>query len=168
MSLETKIVALAQAIGADIKTINANAGDLSSLSTTAKNNLVAAINELNTYAGGLIYDGATPANSTETTWSSTKINDTIEAAKTAVKTDLIGGASEALDTFKELQDALGNDPTFATTVANSLNKRLRFDEAQTLTAPEKLTACTNIGVGDPTHDYVADYTTAKTPTPPGP
>lgn len=163
MSLESKIVSLAQAIGADIKTINANVGDLSSLSTTAKDNIVAAINELNSYAGSLIYDGSTPENSLDTTWSSTKINDTIEAAKAAVKTDLIGGASEALDTFKELQEALGNDPTFATTVANSLNKRLRFDESQSLSAADKLMACTNIGVGDPTHDYVADYTAAKTP-----
>lgn len=46
MSLETRIVALAQAIGSDIKTLTQNQGMLSSLNTTAKTSLVAAINEV--------------------------------------------------------------------------------------------------------------------------
>ena len=46
MSLETRIIALAQAIGTDVKTLTIKQGDLTSLSTTAKGNLVAAINEL--------------------------------------------------------------------------------------------------------------------------
>ncbi len=50
MSLENKIIALAQAIGADVKALKASAGDLTALSTTAKGNLVAAINELYTMA----------------------------------------------------------------------------------------------------------------------
>lgn len=46
MSLETRITGLATAIGADIKALTAKQGDLTALSTTAKGNLVAAINEL--------------------------------------------------------------------------------------------------------------------------
>ena len=46
MSLELRIVALAQAIGGDVKTLTNKQGDLTSLSTTAKGNLVAAINEM--------------------------------------------------------------------------------------------------------------------------
>lgn len=37
---------------------------------------------------------------------------------------LVGGAGEALDTLKELADALGNDPNFATTVSTELAKKL--------------------------------------------
>ncbi|MCA5622849.1 tail fiber protein, partial [Salmonella enterica] len=39
------------------------------------------------------------------------------AAKVA---QLVGSAPETLDTLKELADALGNDPNFATTVLNKL------------------------------------------------
>ncbi len=46
MSLETKLVALATAIGTDVKTLTNGLGSLSSLSTTDKTNLVAAINEV--------------------------------------------------------------------------------------------------------------------------
>ena len=34
--------------------------------------------------------------------------------------DLIDGADDALDTLKELAEALGNDPNFATTITNKL------------------------------------------------
>ena len=44
MTLEQRLIALAQAIGADVKALNLAQGSLSALSTTAKNNLVAAIN----------------------------------------------------------------------------------------------------------------------------
>ena len=46
MSLESRIIALATAVGTDIKALTTNQGNLASLSTTAKSNLVAAINEL--------------------------------------------------------------------------------------------------------------------------
>lgn len=51
MSLETKIAGLSQAIGTDIKTLNQKQGALSSLSTTNKVSLVAAINELTALVG---------------------------------------------------------------------------------------------------------------------
>jgi hypothetical protein len=53
MSLETRLIALAQAIGADIKTLTTNQGILANLTTTTKVNLVAAINELVTETGDL-------------------------------------------------------------------------------------------------------------------
>lgn len=164
MSLATRLVSLAQAIGGDIKTLTTNQGTLSGLTTTQKSNLVAAINEIKAAlgaAGAQINDSATNGDTT-VTWSADKIYDTIEAAKVAVTNSLTNGAGAALDTFKELQDALGNDPTFAATVATSLSQRVRFDSAQTLNTAEKLQACTNIGVGDPEGDLVATYTTAKT------
>lgn len=163
MSLATRLVALAQAIGGDIKTLTTNQGTLSGLTTTQKSNLVAAINEINAAlgsAGAQINDAATNGDTT-VTWSADKIYDAIEAAKVAVTNSLTNGAGAALNTFKELQDALGNDPTFAATMATSLSQRVRFDSAQTLNTAEKLQACTNIGIGDPESDLVATYNTAK-------
>jgi hypothetical protein len=164
MSLELKIIALAQAVGADIKTARTERGLLSGLSTTAKTSLVAAINEIYGLlgsAGASINDAAGNGNTTET-WSADKIFDSIEAAKTAVTNSLVNGAAAALDTLNELSAALGNDPNFAATIATELGNRVRYDAVQTLTAPQKVQACTNIGVGDPEHNFAADYVTAKT------
>ena len=160
MSFETRIVALAQAIGADVKSLTAKQGDLTSLSTTAKTNIVAAINELYAALGNKIDDLAGDG-ATTVTWSANKIYDTIEAAKSAIKNELIDGSAAALDTLKELAAALNNDPSFATTIATELGNRVRFDAAQTLTTAQKLQACTNIGVGDPERDLAADYAAAK-------
>lgn len=163
MTMETRLTALAQAIGADVKLLRDRQGDLTSLSTTAKGNLVAAINEIFALvgAGGVQINDSAGNGDTGVTWSADKIFDTIELAKAAVKSDLIGGASAALDTFKELQDALGNDPTFAATISTALTKRVRIDAVQTLTTAERLQACQNIGIGDPEADFVAAYNTAK-------
>jgi len=163
MTLETKIIAVVQAIGADIKDLRTKQGDLTALSTTAKGSLVAAINELYTLLGssGAVIDDNAGDGATSVTWSADKIFDTIEAAKTAVKAELTDGASTALDTLAELAAALGNDPNYAATIATELGNRVRYDAAQTLTTAQKLQACTNIGVGDPEHDFVTDYTTAK-------
>ena len=170
MTLEQRLISLAQAIGADVKSIRAAAGPLSSLNTTDKASLVAAINELQALVAGsagatindIAGDGATTV-----TWSANKIFDTIEAAKTAVKSDLTNGAGAALDTLNELAAALGNDPNFSATLATQIANRVRFDAAQTLTAPQQTQARANIGaqsaaaIGDPDRDLVADYTAAK-------
>ena len=163
MTLEAKIIALSQGIGADIKAARIARGDISALSTTDKTSLVAAINELFGLVGSggaAINDSAGDGDTTET-WSANKIFDAIEAAKTAVTNSLTSGAAAALDTLSELATALGNDANFATTIATELGNRVRFDAAQTLTGPQKAQACANIGVGDPEHDFVADYNTAK-------
>jgi len=163
MTLETKIIAVVQAIGADIKDLRTKQGDLTALSTTAKGNLVAAINELYSLLGssGAVIDDNAGDGATSVTWSADKIFDTIEAAKTAVKAELTDGASTALDTLAELAAALGNDPNYAATIATELGNRVRYDAPQTLTTAQQLQACTNIGVGNPERDFVADYTTAK-------
>ena len=162
MTLEARVVALAQAIGTDVKTLTAAVGSLSGLTTVAKNNLVAAINEIAQAAASAtgIDDGTTGGAST---WSSSKISAEISGAVS----DLVGGAGAALDTLQELAAALGNDPSFATTLATQIANRVRFDEVQVLTAPQKAQACNNIGavslveLGNPQHDFVADYNTAK-------
>ena len=104
---------------------------------------------------------------TAVTWSADKIHDVIQAAMAAVKNELTDGAGAALDTLKELADALGNDPSFAATIAAEIANRVRYDAAQALSAPQQAQARDNIGaqaaaaVGDTDHDFVADYNTAK-------
>ncbi len=171
MTLEQRLIALAQAIGADIKSLRQADGSLSSLTTTAKSSLVAAINELHSLVGavggGATINDAAGNGNTGVTWSADKIFDSIEAAKAAIKSEIIGGAGTALDTLNELATALGNDPSFATTIAASVANRVRYDAAQTLTSPQQAQARANIGaqsaaaIGDPDRNLVADYTAAK-------
>lgn len=168
-TLETRLIALANAIGADIKSLRAADGTLTSLTTTAKGSLVAAINELHglvSAAGATINDAAGDGNVTET-WSADKIGDSIAAATAALRTELTSGAAAALDTFAELATALGNDPSFAATVATSLSNRVRFDAAQVLDGVQQTQARANIGAaeaaafGNPDADLVSTYNTAK-------
>ena len=172
MTLEQRLIALAQAMGADVKALLAAQGSLSALTTTAKNNLVAAVNELKTAVdaaagGGVSIDDGAGDGATGVTWSADKIFDAIEVAKTAVKNDLTAGAAAALDTLSELAAALNNDPAFAATIAAEVANRVRYDAAQTLTQPQMAQARANIGalgaadVGDTDHDFVADYNAAK-------
>lgn len=157
MSQSTNIVALAQAIGADIKSLNTSQGALSNLSTADKTSLVNALNEVRSQlgSGGVTIDDETP--STTTTYSSSRL----EQAITNTITDLIDGAPEAFDTLKELADYVASDETAMSALTASVNNRVRYDSPQTLTAPQQLQACENIGVGDPTTNFVTSYTTAK-------
>ncbi|NOV80144.1 hypothetical protein [Clostridium saccharobutylicum] len=48
--------------------------------------------------------------------------------------DLIGNAPQTLDTFKEIADALGDDPNFATTIMNALSKKVDKIDGKQLSA----------------------------------
>jgi hypothetical protein len=76
---------------------------------------------------------------------------------------LINGAPLALDTLKELADALGSDANFSTTVMTALSNRLRVDtNAQGLSGTEKTNAKTNIDLHlvDNTSDSTKNSATA--------
>lgn len=157
VNFQNAVTRIATEIKAHKVLINGNAADLSALSTTAKSNLVAAINELQTglvalagSQGASINDAGT---GTGATWSASKI----AAAIAQAKSDLTNGAAVALDTLAEIAAALGNDANFAATMTAALGNRLRIDAAQSLTAPQQLQACQNIGIGDPTTDLVAVF-----------
>jgi hypothetical protein len=156
MSLITHIQDLAVRVATECKAhrtlINGNAADLSALTTTAKSNIVAALNEIDALANAaaVINDGVTAGG---TTWSSSKIGTQITAAING----LVAGAPAALDTLKELADAINDDANFTATVTAALGNRVRVDAAQGFTAGQQLQACTNIGIGDPTTDYVATF-----------
>lgn len=186
MSLQSKLQDLATAIATDIKQLRifatgSSSGDLSGLSTTDKASLIAAINEVNAKP-----TSGAPPDASETVKGVVELATLAEVAtgnsntlvvtpagvrqeRLALKTEILGvDASAALDTLKELQDALGGDANFATTVTTALANRVRVDTAaQGLTAPQMANARGNIGavaladIGDPDADLVAVYTAAK-------
>lgn len=163
MSQELKLIALAQSIGSDIKLLINRTGDMTSLMTTAKGNVVAAINELYGLLGssGAVIDDTAGDGATSVTWSVDKIHDMIELAKADVKNDLLGGASAAFDTLKELQDLITGDETIVSALAVKVGEKVSFAEAQTLTTGQRLQACNNLGIGDPEADLVSAYNAAK-------
>ncbi|WP_249420778.1 phage tail protein [Enterobacter sp. RHBSTW-00974] len=82
----------------------------------------------------------TPANSD----NSKKLATTEFVAKALAA--LAGSAPETLDTLKELADALGNDPNFATTVLNKLAEKLAKDQNGT-DIPDPALFVKNLGLG---------------------
>jgi hypothetical protein len=69
--------------------------------------------------------------STTTTYSSNKVVTLLDA----LKAHILGGADPAYDTLLELQQALQNDQTGIAALTAAIDKRVRFDAAQTLTVP---------------------------------
>lgn len=163
MTLEVKLVAFATANGADIKLLNNRIGDLTSLPTTAKNSLVAALAELYGLIGsaGAVIDDNAGNGATSVTWSADKIFDAIAQSALDMKNSMLNGASAAYDTFIELENLMKADDTIATALAQKVGEKISFAEVQTLTISQRLQACQNIGVGDPEVDLVAVYNAAK-------
>lgn len=60
---------------------------------------------------------------------------------------LAGSAPETLDTLKELADALGNDPNFATTILNKLAGKLAKDQ-NGADIPDSVLFVKNLGLGE--------------------
>ena len=159
MSLQTQIHSLVIRVADEFKAVYSKIGNLSSLSTTDKSTLVAAINELKAaIATVAVIDDLTPG-STTTTFSASKIVTLLDA----LRAQILGGADGAYDTLLELQQALQNDQTGIAGLTAAIDKRVRFDAVQTLTAPEQLQTRTNIGavasidIGDTTTDFVAIF-----------
>ena len=88
----------------------------------------------------------TPANSD----NSKKLATTEFVAKALAA--LAGSAPETLDTLKELADALGNDPNFATTVLNKLAEKLAKDQ-NGADIPDPALFVKNLGLGDGSGRY---------------
>ena len=153
---QQRITELAQAIAQDIRELKSTQGLLDNLTTSNKASLVDALNELHsaiTSATG-IDDNTVDANAT---WSSYKITQSINTAIS----ELVNGSDSALDTLRELADALGNDANFATTIATQMGKRVRVDATQTFTVEEQAQGCANLGIGNPDTDLLAVYIAAK-------
>lgn len=171
-TLQVRLSDLATRISTEVKALrtllNGNAADNSALITTAKGNLVLAINEVKNQANALAASGGATINdaatdSTTQTYSITKIVTSISEAQAAVKAEILGGAGAAYDTLQELKDLLDGAETDLTSLTTALGNRLRFDAAQSLTAPQKVQVNTNAGSlslvqsGDPDTNLVAVF-----------
>lgn len=158
MSLTTRIESLVIRVAQEFNDVRAKTGNLANLTTTDKSNLVAAINELQAAvaASGAIDDAQI---TTTTTYSSSKIVALLDA----LKSEILGGADAAYDTLVEIQQLLQNGTSGLDALLAAVNNRVRFDAAQTLTAPEQAQARSNIGavatsdVGDTDTDFVAVF-----------
>lgn len=134
MTQVNNIVLMAQAIGADIGLINGKLGDLTSLTTTDKTNLVGALNELKALldgAGvGVQIDDVTP--STSTVYSSTKTEsvatDKANTAAAALINDTTPSTSKVYSSTKvnsaisAATSAMIDDVTASTTKTYSSSK----------------------------------------------
>lgn len=72
-----------------------------------------------------------------------EMSTAIADAKTAVKNEILGGASAAYDTLKEIEEFLKSNDTVV--AALQALKIVKYDAAQELTSEEKGTARSNIG-----------------------
>ena len=169
MSLQTKIVALYTAIAAAINHDREIMGSLQDLGTLGANtSLVDAINTVDTLAKQLetrldgLIDNSTP--SADKVFSSQEVVDRL----IALKDELLGGASAAFDTLKELEDALASADVSG--LLSAIGNRVRFDQVQELDNTQKATARTNIGaasaadltalsesIGDTDTDFAAAF-----------
>ncbi|MCP1772841.1 hypothetical protein J2T38_001677 [Neisseria perflava] len=156
MTLIQRINLLTDFVGKQLKTLFGNVGTLTDLTTDDKTSLVGAVNELktgldnaNTGGSGAAIDDSAPSASSA--YSSAKTNALIQQ----LKNELLGGAGEAYDTLKELEDALKNDQSTAAALAQAVALRLRIDEAQTLSSEQKAAVEQSLNLGDTDTDFVA-------------
>lgn len=153
--------ALATKLGIDYKTLSDSLtsvgekqGDLSTLTTAEKTNLVGALNELKsglTQVSGEVLNAST---------IQTMIDNGIAG--------VVDGAPEALNTLNEIAQALADDDTALDGILAALAKRVRVDAPQAFSDAEKAQGRDNIGaqdaakVGDIDNaDFVATYETAS-------
>jgi hypothetical protein len=154
MSLETNLQTTITRIATENKSlrtlINGNSADLSALTTSAKGNLVAAVNELqaevNSAAGGgvAINDAVT---TTTDTWSSSKIDATIDTDVAVAVANLVNSAPTTLDTLGELAAELQDQDSDVAAITTALGVRVSVADPQTFTEPQKAQGRSNIGAG---------------------
>lgn len=161
MSLDTNIRNLATRLSSEDKSlrtlINGNLPDLSGLTTTAKTNLVAAVNEVRATALSIVNDSAA-TNSTTAAYSASKVTALIAA----MKAEILGGVGPAFDTLAEIVAQLQSDESVINTILTALGLRLRVDvNNQGLTGTQQANGRSNLDVwskaevGPVDTDYVA-------------
>lgn len=166
MSLSTNVSNLATRVATEVKAVrtlvNGNAADLSALTTTAKTNLVLAVNELKAALDNIDVTGQVQALiddvtvSTTKVWSSSKTKSEIDAAVAS----LVDGAPALLDTLNELAAALGDDASFATTITNSIATKANDSDVVKLTGNQTIAGVKTFSDAPVVPD--ASFTIAKT------
>lgn len=153
------LVAFALAVRSKCLELTATDGKLSDLTTSAKTNLVTAINELVTGLNTVndIIAKKTEIDDTKSTtsniWSASKTATEIATTATNLKNDLLGGAGEAYDTLKELADLINNNKTAIEALQEIASGHVKFNEVQSLSDTQKATARSNIGASATVHTH---------------
>lgn len=141
MSLQTRLSDLITSIGTDYKQLRtwitgSSSGDLTGLTTTTKTSVVAAINELHgdippdasTSAKGIIEIATLAEVATGTDTVRAVTPEGVRQERSALKTEILGaGVPAALDTLKELADALGDDANYAASITTALAGKQPLD-----------------------------------------
>lgn len=147
-------------VGVNVKDLRDKVGDLTTLNTTQKSNLVAALNEVLAAVGGGGGSSIDDANiAANTTYSSQKIVAAIQAAIDGLK----GSAPLAYDTLEEIAAYLSANDTASAALLTSVSNRLRFDEAQVLNATQIQNVYTSLDLGNKVDidNLVTAYTNAR-------
>lgn len=172
-TLATRLSDLATRIASECKSIrtlvNGNASSNVTLITTAKSNLVAAINEVkaqinNSDAAGYAKINDTATSGATITYSVDKIKSEIASTAAATKDAILGGAGAAYDTLSELQALIQGEAADITNIMTALGNRLRVDiNNQGLTATQKangranLDAYGSVELGNPDTDFTVVF-----------
>lgn len=145
--LSTRLKLAFQAVGADINTLLAQDGTLTTLTTSQKTSLVAAINEVNAAVKAIDVKSIIDDEASDVThaWSAQKVASEILTKTNAVKDALLGGAGDAFDTLKELADLINTNKDAIAALQQIAGNHVRFDQDQVLSAEQKSQALKNIG-----------------------
>ena len=84
--------------------------------------------------------------------------ETNSTGSTVDETVVTNKVTEQINTLKEMADYIESDKTGASAMAESINKRLRVDEQQSLTEQEQSNVLGALGLTDT--DFVSVYNTA--------
>lgn len=148
-SLSNALNALTGRVGTAESGISTNTGEIATLKSS--------LSSLSGTVGGMQSDIADleaavaaateisdATTDTDTTWSSTKINNELTALSQSIKNDLLGGAGTAYDTLKELADLIVANANAIDALEALAAGHVKYDAAQSLTDAQKKQARTNI------------------------
>lgn len=121
MSLEARIIALAVAVGTDIKALTDKQGDLTALTTTVKTNLVAALNELDANDGDLASLSTTAKGNLVAAINEVVSNlGTLPSLATTAKTNLVSALNELVGRINYLESSGAGTYTNAATTPTTI------------------------------------------------
>ena len=141
-------------------------GQRGSLTTTDKDSLVDAINEVVASLASLrqIVENKTEIDDSVATatnvWSALKTTTKISESCAAVKNEILNGAGAAYDTLSELATLITTNQSAIQSLQSIAAGHVKFDAVQSLTAAQKTQARSNIGAAST--DEVADAKKAGT------
>ena len=141
-------------------------GQRGSLTTTDKDSLVDAINEVVASLAALrqVVESKTEIDDSVATatnvWSALKTTTKISESCAAVKNEILNGAGAAYDTLSELATLITTNQSAIQSLQTIAAGHVKFDAAQSLTAAQKTQARANIGAAST--DEVADAKKAGT------